>query len=157
MTDPRLLPYLPYAAASHARFFPRGPFISIILAQGIIESAWFTEVSGKNNFFGIKATEAQVASGDATSRWTHETIGGVYSKKIQYFANYSSPADCFDAHARLLTHPWYQRCIDAATPAAYAHALWLDHYATGIPGHPYDQALIAIMDQNNLYQFDKPE
>ena len=154
-TDPRFTPVIPYAVASHAKFYPRGPFASITLAQWAIESAYGRHMSGRNNCFGIKATAAQIQMGQATSRWTHETLGGQYQKMLQYFADYNTLGDCFDAHAHLLTTPWYQRCIDATTSREYAHALWLCHYATGIPGHPYDAALIAVMDANDLYQFDK--
>jgi flagellum-specific peptidoglycan hydrolase FlgJ len=111
-------------------------------------------LSGVNNCFGIKATKAQIAAGDCTLCWTHETIDGVYQKVQQHSANYPTPGDCFDAHAHLLTQPWYRLCIAARTPQEYAHALWLSHYATGIPGHPYDKALIDLMNQNNLYQYD---
>ena len=155
MTDPRLIPILPYVRRSHARFYPRGPFISITLAQWIIESAWGTAPSGRNNFFGIKATAAQIAHGDYTIRWTGETIHGVYQKIRQPFANFDSPADCFDAHAYLLCQPWYAPCQRAPNPDAYAHALWLCHYATGEPGHPYDQVLISYMRLYNLYALDE--
>jgi flagellum-specific peptidoglycan hydrolase FlgJ len=155
MTNPRLAPYIPYAIDTHAKFYPRGPFVSIILAQGILESDWFRSTSGHNNFFGIKATPAQIAAGHSTVRWTHETWNGQYVKVQQHFADYATPGDCFDAHAHLLTTPWYQRCIDAPNPQSYAHALWLCHYATGIPGHPYDQALINLMAANDLYQYDQ--
>jgi len=155
MIDYRFTPIIPIATASHSKFYPRGPFISIILAQWAIESAWGQHQSGRNNYFGIKATHDQVAAGQATIRWTHETINGVYQAMPQYFADYNTIQDGFDAHARLLTTPWYERCIDAQSPQDYAHALWLCHYATGIPGHPYDQVLIDLMDQQDLYQFDK--
>ena len=153
--DLRFLPIAPLAIASHAKFFPRGPFASITLAQWAIESAYGRVMSGRNNCFGIKATVTQIQMGQATSCWTHETLGGIYRKELQYFADYNTLGDCFDAHAHLLTTPWYQRCMNAQTPQEYAHALWLCHYATGIPGHPYDAALIAVMDANDLYQFDK--
>ncbi len=154
-TDPRLLPFVAPAQASHAKFYPRGPFVSITLAQWIDESAWGAVTSGKNNYFGIKATEAQILAGKATQRWTHETLRGVYQKVTDYFADYDSVEDCFDAHAALLCTPWYARCVAAKTPADYAHALWECDYATGIPGHPYDSVLIGIMNTYDLYQFDE--
>lgn len=151
-----LAKFLAPAQASHAKFYPRGPFVSISLAQTIIESDWGKVSSGTNNYWGIKANADQIAAGQYTTRWTHETINNVYQKLPQNFANYPDLQSGFDAHAHLLTTPWYQRCMDAKTPDDYAHALWLCHYATGIPGHPYDQALIDIMFVNNLYQFDAP-
>jgi flagellum-specific peptidoglycan hydrolase FlgJ len=155
MTDPRLAPFIAPASASHARFYPRGPYVSITLAQFIIESDWGEIVSGRKNYFGIKARlHNSIPTEPATERWTHETLHGIYQKVPQYFADYPSIEACFDAHAYLLCSPHYQRCVEATSPAAYAHALWLCNYATGIPGHPYDQALVQIMDQNNLYQYD---
>lgn len=150
--DPRFPPIIPIATTSHAKYYPRGPFISITLAQWAVESAYGTRMSGRNNPFGIKATPAQIAAGQATEVWTKEFINGVYKSELLYFADYDSLADAFDAHAYLLTHPWYIDCINAATPNAYAAALYKDHYATA-PN--YAVVLISIMSANNLYQFDK--
>lgn len=147
--DLRLAPYILPAQRSHAKFYPNGPFVSITLAQGIIESAWFTQTSGTNNFFGIKSTPNH-----GTLRWTHETLHGQYVKIPQWFADYPTIEAGFDAHAKLLTMANYAACTLAPTPAAYAHALLHCGYATGIPGHPYDTALIAIMDEFNLYHYD---
>jgi flagellum-specific peptidoglycan hydrolase FlgJ len=151
----RLSPFIAPATRSHAKFFPRGPFISVTLAQLIIESAWGTAISGRNNYFGIKANAAQLAAGHYTIRLTHETIKGQYVKVPQSFADYPDLESCFDAHATLLTTPHYARCISAPSPNLYAHALWLCGYATGIPGHPYDAELIGLMQTHNLYQYDQ--
>ena len=142
------------AQNSHARFYPLGPFASISLAQYGVESAWGKYLSGKNNPFGIKATQAQIAKGEATERWTHETINGVYQPMQQFFANYDSIVDSFMAHAELLsTSQYYWKARLAITPDEYAMALQ-GVYATGIPQHPYGVVLISIMKENNLYQYD---
>lgn len=144
------------AQASHAKFYPRGPFASVTIAQWVIESGWGQFVSGKNNYFGIKATQDQIASGNATSRWTHETFHGVYHPIQQWFADYDSIDDCFISHARLLsTSPYYWKARQAATPDEYAMALQ-GIYATGIPGHPYGEVLIKTMKSNALYAYDSP-
>jgi flagellum-specific peptidoglycan hydrolase FlgJ len=142
------------AQRSHVKFFPRGPFVSITLAQYGIESAWGDHMSGLNNPFGIKATANQIAYGAFTACWTHETLHGQYVKVIQKFANYPSLEEGFDAHAILLTTPYYQRCVEAKTPEEYAQALWKCGYATGEPGHPYDEALIKIIFDMDLKRFD---
>jgi hypothetical protein len=135
------------------------PFASINAAQWAIESAYGKAQSGKNNYFGIKASQAQIDAGQATKRLTHETINGQYVVKDLYFANYASVDECFAAHTALLTDPkmgWaYSQCWDAKTPDDYAHALKL-HYATGIPGHPYDTTLIDTMKRDGLYELDLP-
>src|ERR1700743_1731733 len=75
-----------------------GLWASLSLAQGIIESAWFTKCSGQYNFFGIKAKNGSTVL-------THEYINGRSIAMTQVFANYSSGQDAFDAHAELLTNP----------------------------------------------------
>jgi len=147
------------AKAAEAAFYPKGPYVSIILAQWGLESDYGKYVSGKNNYFGIKATLAQIAAKQATIRLTHETIQGVYRPMYQYFADYPDVTTGFMAHSALLCEPsmeWaYGDCWRAQTPQAYAHAL-REHYATGQPNDPYDVVLITIMDENNLYQYDRP-
>lgn len=151
MTDSRFLPIIPIAQASHAKFFPRGPFVSIDLAQWAVESGYGAHMSGVNNPWGIKATKAQRAAGQARLVLTHEYIKGRYVPMEQWFANYDSLEDSFDAHAELLTTPHYQRCMDAKTPAEYAEALHLCNYANA-PNYP--EALMAVINSNELTQFD---
>jgi len=140
------------AQASHARFFPRGPFVSITLAQWAVESCYGTRPSGKLNYFGVKATPAQISTGHATERWTKEYVHGHYVSELLYFADYDTLEEGFDAHATLLTHPWYADCIQAQTPQDYARALQADHYATA-PN--YAETLISIIKQFDLTQYDK--
>lgn len=152
MTDSRFLPVIPIARASHAKFSPRGPFASISLAQWAVESGFGLHMSGINNPFGIKATQAQRASGQARLVLTHEFLNGRYVAMEQWFANYPSLGAAFDAHATLLTTLHYERCMDAKTPAAYAQALHDCGYATA-PNYP--QALMAVINSNGLEQFDE--
>lgn len=129
-------------------------FASVSLAQWACESAYGKAMSGVNNPFGIKATKAQIAAGDATMKWTHETLNGQYVKVQQYFANYSSVEGAFDAHAQLLaTSKYYVKSRHDNNPEQFAIDL-TGIYATGIPGHPYGLVLVGIMDQYNLYQYD---
>jgi flagellum-specific peptidoglycan hydrolase FlgJ len=151
-TDPRFLPIIPIATASHAKFYPRGPFISISLAQWALESDYGLHLSGVNNPFGIQANRLQIADGNARLRLSHEWNGKAYIPKEEYFASYLSLIDAFDAHAILLTTPHYARCIAAPTPQDYAMALHYCGYATA-PN--YAEVLIFIMYSNNLYQFDR--
>ena len=55
------LPVIAAAQASHAKYFPLGPYASVSLAQWAVESAYGRVMSGANNPFGIKATAAQNA------------------------------------------------------------------------------------------------
>lgn len=140
------------AQASEKLYYPLGPFASVSLAQWALESAYGrAEPPGSNNPFGIKAVRGQA---DVVSM-THETLHGVYVPLPQHFAKYVSLTDAFDAHAKLLaTAPCYHAAQAAQTPDAYAMALQ-GVYATGIPGHPYGGALIAVMRSANLYQYDR--
>jgi len=141
------------AQASHQRYWPRGPFCSITLAQYGLESAWGRDCSGVNNTFGIKATQAQIAAGECRLVWTKEQdpTGHVYTIR-QYFANYPSLEACFDAHASLLTSSHYAACENAQTPEAYAMALHACGYATDIH---YATKLIDIINESNLKQYDQ--
>jgi len=139
------------AQESERKWYPMGPFVSVSLAQWALESAYGRAMpSGSNNPFGIKALPGQL---DVIA-WTHETLHGVYVSLPQHFAKFASLQEAFDAHAKLLaTAPCYHAAQAAQTPDAYAMALQ-GVYATGIPGHPYGPALIAIMKSANLYQYD---
>lgn len=140
------------AQAAHKAFYPLGPFGSVTIAQYGVESAWGKSASGKNNFFGIKATPAQIAAGKATPRWTREekSDGTAYSI-VAYFADYDSLTEGFTAHAALLVKPWYVDCQKATTPEDYCRALQIDHYATAIN---YAATLIGVIESMNLKQYD---
>lgn len=141
------------AQASHKRYFPKGPYASVSLAQWAIESAWGKSVSGKNNYFGIKATPAQISSGQATVRWTQEFYDGAYHKVEQWFADYPDENGSFDAHAKLLaTSPIYVAAQAATTPESYVRAM-AKPYATA-PN--YADVILAVMRSHNFYQFDLP-
>lgn len=151
--DPRFTPYITSAAiASHTRFYPYGPFASITLAQWADESDYGAVPSGRFNFFGIKATPAEISAGRSTLRWTKEYTSGHYIRIADHFADYTSIEDGFDAHARLLISHHYLACMRATSPAAYAEALHLCGYATE-PHYP--SILMSIITANNLTQFDK--
>jgi flagellum-specific peptidoglycan hydrolase FlgJ len=140
------------AQAAHKAFYPKGPFASVTLAQFGLESGWGKYLSGKNNYFGIKATPAQIAAGQATPRWTREeNVSGVPYSIVAYFADYDSLDDGFTAHAALLVQPWYKDCIAATTPEDYCRALQVDHYATAIN---YASSLIGIINSFNLKTYD---
>jgi flagellum-specific peptidoglycan hydrolase FlgJ len=142
------------AISAEHDYRPLGPYVSVTIAQWILESEAGKYLSGVNNCFGIKATKAQIAAGDCTLCWTHETINGQYRKLPQYFANYKTLKDCFVAHAALLAEsPYYHIAQAARNPDAYAMAL-TGIYATGTPGKPYGEVLIEVMKENNLYQYD---
>lgn len=151
--DPRFTPPLiTMAQASHAKFYPHGPFTSITLAQWAVESGYGAHLSGINNCFGIKATWQQRDAGQAREVLTHEFLGNHWITEEQYFANYPTLEQCFDAHATLLTSPHYQGCVEARTIEEYAQALHSCGYATA-PDYP--EVLLGVIARNNLTQFDQ--
>lgn len=154
MTDPRFTPVIAPAQASHRRYYPFGPFVSITLAQWAVESAYGTRMSGKNNPFGIKATQAEINADLGTKVWTKEYSNGRYYTEDLYFADYPDIEYAFNAHASLLVSRHYLPCMRAATPQAYAAALHTCGYATA-PN--YASVLISVMDANALYQFDQKD
>lgn len=124
---------------------------SVSLAQWALESNYGrSEPAGSNNPFGIKA----IAGQPFVTSWTHETLNGVYQAIPQHFARFASLEDAFDAHGRLLaTSHYYVKAQHETDPDRFAMDLQ-GIYATGIPGHPYGAALIAIMKAADLYQYD---
>ncbi|MBV8472975.1 MAG: glucosaminidase domain-containing protein [Hyphomicrobiales bacterium] len=151
MTNPFPAEVIAAAQAAEKKWYPRGPFASVSLAQWALESAYGRAMpADSDNPFGIKAVEGQ----PSVVAMTHETLHGHYVELPQRFAKYGSLEEAFDAHAKLLaTAPCYHAAQAAQTPDEYAMALQ-GIYATGIPGHPYGQALIALMKTWDLYQFD---
>jgi hypothetical protein len=123
------------------------------VAQVDIESAGATRLAGKNNFGGIKATQAQIASGDASYFWTEEVINGARVKVKQWFATYPTLKDFYVAHARLLaTHKVYSTAWKVTDAKAFIRAI-APHYATA-PN--YAEVVIAVMDRLDLYRLDHP-
>lgn len=131
----------------------KGPFPSATLAQWRLESNWGKALSGKNNYFGIKANRAQIDAGNATSRWTQEFTTSEYVKVMAWFADYPTVEACFAAHTTLLTTPHYLACQNAPTTFDYCRALQKCGYATA-PN--YADVLISIIQSNKLDQYDNP-
>ena len=141
------IPTLILAAAQAAhKSYPVVP-TSVCLAQFGLESAWGTKVTGKNNFFGEKASP-----GDSyTACHTHEVIHGCVVAIIANFKNYTSPADAFMEHSRhLATSPYYVKAQAAKTAEDFAHAL-TGVYATD---PEYGNKIVEIMRQSSLEKYD---
>lgn len=136
------------AQASHKKFWPRGPFVSVSLAQYGLESAWGKYPSGVNNYFGIKAGPGE----DATARYTHEVVDGKVILIVARFRNFASLEDGFDGHALLLTTPHYAKCVNADNPFAYCQALHDCGYATD---PHYAQSLMNIIEDYGLVRYDQ--
>ncbi|MDE2020922.1 MAG: glucosaminidase domain-containing protein, partial [Patescibacteria group bacterium] len=96
-------------------------YASVTLAQWAIESDFGKKLSGKNNPFGIKATQAQIDAGDATRCPTKEFVNGAYVAEDLWFADYASLDDAFMEHGRLLaTSGYYVRARHATSAEQFA-------------------------------------
>ena len=122
---------------------------SVTLAQWALESNWGRAMpSGSNNPFGIKAAAGQLY---VESR-TREVINGHSVTVVARFRKFTSMAEAFDQHGRLLATaaPYAHARTLASTPDAFADAL-TGVYATD-PN--YGTLLKRLMKTYNLYQYD---
>ena len=122
---------------------------SVTLAQAIVESGWGDAHMGDAwNFFGIKA---QGNEPFVVVR-TREVVGGkdVYiNAKFRRFANME---ECFSEHGRFLRdNPRYAPAFQTTDAESFCQAIATAGYATD-PN--YSNALIGIIRENNLTQYD---
>lgn len=128
-------------------------FPSFRLAQTAIESANGKALSGDFNYWGVKATKGQIASGKFKSCLTHEVIHGQTVSMYADFASYDSLTDGYIQQAELLvTSKYYEASRHDTNPKQYAIDVAV-HYATA-PN--YAQVIIDYMTRNNLFQYDHP-
>jgi hypothetical protein len=130
---------------------------AVSLAQFGIESGWGThEPPGSNNPFGIKA----VAGQPSVTVKTKEYEGGRYVTIDAAFAAYPSVAGAFDAHGELLGTSHYYIAARAAVANGITNAS-TDAFANALTGvyataPNYGASLIALMQSDNLYQYNLP-
>jgi Mannosyl-glycoprotein endo-beta-N-acetylglucosaminidase/Putative peptidoglycan binding domain len=122
---------------------------SVTLAQAIIESGWGDAHMGEAwNFFGIKA------QGDEpfVVVRTREVVGGKDVFIDAKFRRFASMEDCFRAHGRFLRdNSRYAPAFQTKDAESFARAIHAAGYATD---PHYSDALIGIMRDNNLTQYD---
>jgi hypothetical protein len=122
---------------------------SVTLAQAIIESGWGDSHMGDAwNFFGIKA------QGDEpfVVVRTREVVGGKDIFIDARFRRFASMKDCFRAHGLFLRdNPRYAKAFQTTDAESFAREIHKAGYATD---PHYSDALISIIRQNNLTQYD---
>lgn len=141
-------------AAAEATQRKYGVPASVTIAQYGIESGWGKSVSGKNNYFGIKAGALQ----RGTYRHTREenTKGQSYYIDAK-FADYDTLAEGFEAHAALLAKlSLYKPAMDAWTKPPYdlekGVELMAQHYATA---KNYPSVLMSVIHSMGLVKYDR--
>jgi flagellum-specific peptidoglycan hydrolase FlgJ len=124
---------------------------SITIAQAILESGWGDSGLAKqaNNFFGIKARRAD----DYAEFKTTEIRNGVAGKELARFRKFASEAQCFTAHASLLSQSKRYRpaMADADDPFVFAAKLYECGYSTD-PSYPKE--LASLITEFHLLDYD---
>ena len=127
-----------------------GIYPSVMLAQAALESNFGeSQLSfDYNNYFGIKAHGHH----RSVLLSTTEYYSGEAASVRDYFCVYSSPADCFEDYAELITqNENYSEAVGAESPAVAARALQAGGYATD-PN--YASKVISVINEYNLTRFD---
>jgi LysM repeat protein len=120
---------------------------SITLAQGILESANGNSTLARyaNNHFGIKCHQG----------WTGETFIQDDDKKDECFRKYEEAEESFRDHAEFLkSRSRYAFLFDLSSTdyKGWAHGLKKAGYATN---PKYAEMLIQIIEENELYKYDR--
>ena len=125
--------------------------ISVLIAQGALESAWGQHVKG-NAYFGIKG---HTPSGGSVSFGTHEVYDGKSVAITDTFRAYSSLTDAADDYGRFLaSNPRYRPCFAYSNqPDHFVDALAAAGYATD---PDYAAKLKGIIRHHNLAGYDVP-
>lgn len=135
---------------------PSSLYMSIRLAQSILESSWGQSELARNanNFAGIKADKNW--TGDVYIKNSAEEIDGEVIMKESAFRKYETVEDFVKDHSTFITSsPWrkdfYSAVINAQDYKEQAHAL-TKTYATD---SGYGKKLIDIIERYDLSQYDK--
>lgn len=121
---------------------------SVQLAQYALESGWGKYDMGCFNYFGMKAVAGQTC---VVKNTREETASGQSYYIHAAFRKFDTPAEAFDAHATLLTHPQYA-AARAHLPNVDAFCDALTHvYATD---GDYGSKLKAVIHGDHLTQYD---
>ena len=124
---------------------------SITIAQAILESGWGESGLAKqaNNFFGIKARRAD----DYAEFKTVEFRNGIAGKELARFRKFATEAQCFTAHASLLSQSarYSPAMADSDDPFVFAAKLYECGYSTD-PAYPKE--LASLITQFHLRDYD---
>ncbi len=128
-----------------------GVFVSLTLAQAVLESGWGRSSIG-NNIFGIKANAAWKGAKKLVK--TTEYVGGKRIETNAFFRDYASVEDSIEDHAKLLTIPRYKPVIQAKGYKEACKQVQKCGYATD-PN--YTNKLILLIETYGLNKWDKTE
>lgn len=125
---------------------------SLTIAQAILESAWGeSELAVKaNNLFGIKASADW--KGATYTRESREYIKNEATTVTADFKSYNSLEESISDHSALLQKERYAKVLEATDYKEACQEVYQAGYATD-PNYP--SKLIDLIEQYDLYQFDK--
>lgn len=134
-------------------------FPELTVAQAALETGWFKKESGKNNFFGQKATKSQPGSDVVT----HEVFNGEKVKIIDRFRDYESVESSLEDRKK----KWMSKYQDANTPSEAISKIWqLDESKNQGKGYATDpnyggkiETILTMMgvENNKEKPSEKPE
>lgn len=139
--------YAEYAMEQMRRY---GIPASVTLAQGIIESSNGQSqlARNENNHFGIKATQAWVATGGKYGLYTDD-------KPNEKFCSYGSVGNSYEHHSQFLkNNQRYTGCFKLSPDdyRGWAQELEKAGYATA---GKYASSLVGIIEKNDLQKYDQ--
>jgi hypothetical protein len=102
------------------------PHPNVAAAQWALESSWGKTVSGRNNYFGIKAQPTEAG----TSKSTTEFYNGAPATEVARFADYNSVFECLQARLKFLRKARYTGYWKAKTDEEACFSLQNAGYAT---------------------------
>ncbi len=91
-------------------------FPELTVAQAALESGWFKKESGRNNFFGQKASSSQRGSFIST----HEILDGKSKAIRDKFRDYESLENSLQDRKK----KWMSKYSDATTPQEAISKIW---------------------------------
>jgi len=122
---------------------------SLTIAQAILETGWGKSAIG-NNIFGIKADSNW--SGKKKLVRTHEYVNGQKIYVDAYFRDYDSIYESLEDRFKFLQKPRYSKVVGEKDYKKACIEIQKAGYATD-PN--YSSKLISIIEQYNLYEYDK--
>lgn len=131
---------------------PCGAVASVVAAQGILESGWFST----NSLFGVKATRLQTQAGLATPIQTHEVVGGLSIPTVGNFFVTPSIQNCFANY-----YSYALRMKPNSSSFLPADAIGYLNYlqsplAYSTAGEAYVMSIMDVIQSNGLTAFDHP-
>lgn len=119
-------------------------FPEVVAAQFGEESDWGKEITGKNNYWGIKATQEEIDNGQSTLAWTTEEVNGKRIRIQAEFKDFPTIRDALIHYKKYWNDDYGSRkgTVNAETAEEAIKLLKANGYATN---SNYESALLEIL------------